>query len=132
MTKLWRKTPAWLTYSVLFTVLTGIIAGSLLMTGRSMVWELDGFAQHYPILVQLRHMIATFLSDPSRGFTHWSWGISLGSDQLTNLSYYVIGDLFNYLVILFPKNHIEMAFEFLIFFKNVCLGSVFYALHLNV
>ncbi|RRG08611.1 MAG: glycosyl transferase [Lactobacillus sp.] len=125
MTKLWRKTPAWLTYSVLFTVLTGIIAGSLLMTGRSMVWELDGFAQHYPILVQLRHMIATFLSDPSRGFTHWSWGISLGSDQLTNLSYYVIGDLFNYLVILFPKNHIEMAFEFLIFLRMYASGLSF-------
>ncbi|WP_056983927.1 YfhO family protein [Lentilactobacillus farraginis] len=125
MTKLWRKTPAWLTYSVLFTVLIGFIAGSLLMTGRSMVWELDGFAQHYPILVQLRHMIAAFLTNPSQGFTHWSWHISLGSDQLTNLSYYVIGDLFNYLVILFPKNHLEMAFAFLVFLRMYVSGLAF-------
>ncbi|MFD1125676.1 YfhO family protein [Lentilactobacillus raoultii] len=125
MTKLWQKTPAWLTYTVLFTVLSGVMAGSLLMTGRSMVWELDGFAQHYPILLQLRHMIATFLANPSQGFTHWSWAISLGSDQLTNLSYYVIGDLFNYLVILFPKNHLELAFEFLIFLRMYASGLAF-------
>ena len=50
-----------------------------------MIWELDGMAQHYPILVQLRHMILSFLHNPSGGFTHWAWNISLGSDQLTNL-----------------------------------------------
>lgn len=125
MTKLWRKTPAWLTYTVLFILLIGVIAGCLWMTGRSMIWELDGFAQHYPILVQLRHMIAEFLSDPSHGFTHWAWNISLGSDQLTNLSYYVIGDLFNYLIILFPKSHIELGFAFLVYLRMYASGLAF-------
>ncbi len=125
MTKLWRKTPAWLTYSVLFTILIGVIAGCLLMTGRSMIWELDGFAQHYPILVQLRHMIATFLAHPSHGLTHWAWTISLGSDQLTNLSYYVIGDFFNYLIILFPKSQIELGFAFLVFLRMWVSGLAF-------
>lgn len=125
MKKLWQKTPAWVTYTVLFTVLISVIVGTLAMTGRSMIWELDGFAQHYPILVQLRHMIAAFLSNPSQGFTHWAWNISLGSDQLTNLSYYVIGDLFNYLIILFPQSHIELGFAVLIFLRMYVSGLAF-------
>lgn len=95
------------------------------MTGRSMIWELDGLAQHYPILVQLRHMIATFIHNPSGGFTHWAWNISLGSDQLTNFSYYVIGDVFNYLIILFPKSQIETGFAFLVFLRMYASGLAF-------
>lgn len=125
MKKLWQKTPAWITYTVLFTALICVLVGCLYLTGRSMIWELDGMAQHYPILLQLRHMIISFLHNPSGGFTHWAWNISLGSDQLTNLSYYVIGDAFNYLIVLFPKNQMENAFAFLVFLRMYVSGLSF-------
>ena len=127
MKKLWQKTPAWITYTVLFTVLICVLVGCLFLTGRSMIWELDGMAQHYPILVQLRHMILSFLHNPSGGFTHWAWNISLGSDQLTNLSYYVIGDPFNYLIALFPKSQIENVFCLTGILANVFLRLELYA-----
>ncbi|MBU9789494.1 YfhO family protein [Lentilactobacillus sp. G22-6] len=125
MKKVWQKTPAWITYSVLFVALICVLVGCLFMTGRSMIWELDGLAQHYPILVQFRHMIISFLNNPSGGFTHWAWNISLGSDQLTNFSYYVVGDLFNYLIILFPKSQIETGFAFLVFLRMYASGLAF-------
>ncbi|ORN04746.1 YfhO family protein [Lentilactobacillus parabuchneri] len=125
MKKLWQKTPAWITYTVLFTTLICVLVGCLFLTGRSMIWELDGMAQHYPILLQLRHMIVSFLKNPSGGFTHWAWNISLGSDQLTNLAYYVIGDPFNYLVVLFPKSQIENVFAFLVFLRMYFSGLAF-------
>lgn len=125
MKKLWQKTPAWITYTVLFTALICVLVGCLFLTGRSMIWELDGMAQHYPILVQLRHMILSFLHNPSGGFTHWAWNISLGSDQLTNLAYYVIGDPFNYLIALFPKSQIENVFALLVFLRMYFSGLSF-------
>ncbi|GHP13476.1 membrane protein [Lentilactobacillus fungorum] len=125
MKKLWQKTPTWVTYSVLFVALISVLVGCLFMTGRSMIWELDGIAQHYPILVQFRHMIAQFLQNPSSGFTHWAWNISLGADQLTNFSYYVMGDLFNYLIILFPKSQIETGFACLVFLRMYASGLAF-------
>ncbi len=125
MKKYWQKTPTWIIFTAFFLVLTMVLVSCLYLNGRSMIWVYDGIAQHYPILVNLRSMLINFLTHCYEGFTHWSWNMGLGADQLTGLSYYVIGDFFNYLIVLFPQNAIESAFAFLIFLRMWVSGLAF-------
>ena len=82
------------------------------LTDTSLIWSFDGIAQHYPILVGFHNMLLHFIQHPSQGLTHWSWNIGMGADQLTSFSYYVVGDLFNYLIIFFPKIKSNLATAF--------------------
>lgn len=125
MKTVWKKTPAFVIYTAFFLLFVGVIVSCLFMSGKSMIWELDGLAQHYPIIVQFRHMLVSFLNNPSQGFTHWAWNIGLGSDTLTNFQYYVTGDLFNYLIVLFPKSQIETGFAVLVFLRMYTTGLAF-------
>ncbi|WP_172187774.1 YfhO family protein [Lentilactobacillus kribbianus] len=125
MKKLLKKTPAWLYYTIGFGLLAGMMFGYLLLADKSLVWFKDGMAQHYPILKSFRQMLVNFIAHPSQGFTHWSWDIGLGGDQLTNYSYYVMGDLFNYLIIFFPKGHLELAYGILVFLRLYCVGLAY-------
>lgn len=125
MKKILRKTPAWIYYTLGFGILAAMMFGYLLLADKSLVWFKDGMAQHYPILKSLRQMIVNFIANPSQGLTHWSWDIGLGGDQLTNYSYYVMGDLFNYLIIFFPKGHLELAYGILVFIRLYCVGLAY-------
>ncbi|WP_283680173.1 YfhO family protein [Lentilactobacillus sp. Marseille-Q4993] len=125
MKKLWQKTPIVILYTGFFILLSALIVGLLYMTDKSAIWQLDGLTQHYPILTTFRQMIIDFIHNPAGGFNHWSWNIGLGSDTLTNLSYYVTGDLFNYLIVFFPKSHLEMGFAALIFLRMFVSGLAF-------
>ncbi|MGF7437575.1 YfhO family protein [Lentilactobacillus senioris] len=125
MKNTFKKTPLIIPYTIAFALLAGTMFICLSMADKSFVWFKDGMAQHFPILTQLRSMLEHFISNPSSGFTHWDWSLGLGADQLTNFSYYVIGDLFNYLIILFPKNNIEFAYGVLIMLRLYCVGLAF-------
>lgn len=120
-----KKIPAWLGYTILFAVITSTFALMFSLTDTSLIWSFDGIAQHYPILVSFHDMLLHFIQHPSQGLTHWSWNIGMGSDQLTSFSYYVVGDLFNYLIIFFPKNQIEFGYSFLVLLRLYCAGLSF-------
>ena len=120
-----KKTPLIVPYTIAFIILAGTMYACLMMADKSMIWFKDGMAQHYPILTQFRSMLEHFIAHPSSGFTHWSWSLGLGADQLTNFSYYVMGDLFNYLIIFFPKGHMELAYGILVFIRIYFVGLAF-------
>ncbi|WP_429971577.1 YfhO family protein [Fructilactobacillus sp. Tb1] len=120
-----KKIPAWLGYTILFAVITSTFAFMFSLTNTSLIWSLDGIAQHYPILVSFHDMLIHFVQHPLQGFTHWSWNIGMGADQLTSFSYYVVGDLFNYLIVFFPKNQIELGYGLLVLLRLYCAGLAF-------
>ena len=95
------------------------------LTGNSLIWGMDGIAQHYPILINFKHMLSEFLTNPSRGFTNWSFNIGLGADQLTSFSYYVVGDFFNYLIVLFPDHLLELGYGLLVILRLYIAGLAF-------
>ncbi|WP_395320194.1 YfhO family protein [Fructilactobacillus frigidiflavus] len=120
-----KKIPAWLGYTILFAVITSTFAFMFSLTNTSLIWSFDGIAQHYPILVSFHDLLVNFIHHPSQGLTHWSWEIGLGADQLTSFSYYVVGDLFNYLIVFFPKSQIEQGYGFLVLLRLYCAGLAF-------
>ncbi|MCT0151529.1 hypothetical protein EFL91_03180 [Fructilactobacillus fructivorans] len=125
MNKVIKKCPAWLFYSLIFFVITMVYVWTFYLTGNSLIWGMDGIAQHYPILINFKHMLSEFLTNPSRGFTNWSFNIGLGADQLTSFSYYVVGDFFNYLIVLFPDHLLELGYGLLVILRLYIAGLAF-------
>ncbi len=109
----------YLIYTGCFLILVGMVYGIFLLTGKSFIWEGDGLAQHYPVLVKFY----TWLHHG--GLTGWSWDLGLGADKLTTFSYYVLGDPFSYLIGLFPKRHLEMGYNLLILLRLYASGLAF-------
>lgn len=120
-----KKIPAWLLYTSGFLMLVSVMLLGLWINNKTLIWDADGLAQHYPILVNFRAMLVSFLNHPSAGLTHWSFDLGLGADQLTNFAYYVIGDPFNYLIVLFAKRQLIFGFEFLVFLRMYISGLSF-------
>lgn len=114
-----RSRGIYLAYTGCFLILVSLVYGIFLLTGKSFIWEGDGLAQHYPILVKFY----TWLHQG--GLTGWSWDLGLGADKLTTFSYYVLGDPFSYLIGLFPKRHLEMGYDLLILLRLYASGLAF-------
>ncbi|USS93211.1 YfhO family protein [Fructilactobacillus ixorae] len=123
--KMLKKLPTWVLYTILFAIIVAVFGWTFYLTDRSLIWSMDGIAQHYPILVNFRELLVNFLAHPSHGLTHWSVDLGLGADQLTSFSYYVIGDLFNYLIVFFPKGQIEFGYGVLVLLRLYCAGLAF-------
>lgn len=107
------------TYTLSFLVLVSLMYGIFVLTGKSFIWQGDGLAQHYPILVRFYD----WLHQGNLG--GWSWNLGLGADKLTTFSYYVLGDPFSYLIALFPKRHLELGYNLLILVRLYCSGLAF-------
>jgi len=121
LTKL-RRLPLWGWYSLGFVIIVTMTFGSLFLAGRTLIWEVDGIAQHFPILVEFQKI----LQHPSQqGLFSWSWNLGLGADQLTTFAYYVVGDPFNYLVALIPHAQLEAGYQGLIFLRFYTIGLAF-------
>lgn len=56
------------------------------------------------------------------GFPQWDWSIGAGADTITSYGYYVIGDPFVYLGVLFPASLREFSFHLLVFARIWCVG----------
>lgn len=56
------------------------------------------------------------------GFSQWDWSIGPGADTITSYGYYVIGDPFVYLGVLFPESLREFSFHLLVFARMWFVG----------
>ncbi|EMJ6491816.1 YfhO family protein [Listeria monocytogenes] len=120
-----------LTYGVLFVLVTISIYLLFWLRGYSFIWSHDGFNQHYPILKEFRNMLVDFLKHPTQVPKLWSWQIGMGGDVVGSFGYYVLGDIFAYLVVLFPADQMELAYTTLILLRLFCVGIAFLALAKN-
>lgn len=112
-------------YSLLFIVIMTAIYGYFVYSGTSFIWQSDGFSQHYVLFQDYVNMWREFLLNPADGFQFWDWTIGLGADVITSYGYYVVGDPFVYLGLLFPSSMMEFAFHFLIVLRIYCIGLAF-------
>lgn len=119
-------------YSVIFIMVCCAIYISYFLAGGSFIWKVDGFTQHF--LVFNEYM--TLLQDVIRGkgFAQWDWSIGAGADTIISYGYYIIGDPFVYLGVLFPESMREFSFHFLIFVRVWFVGAsyLFFARKFNV
>ena len=60
-----------------------------------------------------------------QGISTFSWNIGIGSDVISEFSYYIIGDPFAYISLLFPMSKLEFAYNFLIILRMYFIGISF-------
>ncbi|AKP64186.1 glycosyltransferase [Levilactobacillus koreensis JCM 16448] len=106
-----HRLPVWLLYTASFVVIATLSFGVLSLAGRTFIWDMDGIAQHYPIM----HEFQRLLHHGGLGsLTGWSWTFGIGADKLTTLAYYVLGDPFAYLLALLPTKMLETGYGWMV------------------
>lgn len=110
-------------YTILFIFLALCIFGTYLITGHTFILSKDALNQHLPLLAKYREALISFVHHPRLNF--WSWQMGLGSDTFQVYSYYTIGDIFSYLVLLFPAAKITLAYQVINIIRMYCVGLAF-------
>lgn len=113
-----------LIYTVLFIGMMAAVFGAyFLSAGASFIWTTDGYTQHYLLFHDYLEKLRALFN--GQGFAMWDWTIGMGADVIQSYGYYVIGDPFVYLGLLFPESMTEFAFHALIFLRIWSIGAVF-------
>ena len=115
----------YLSFTLIFLICAVFVYGTYFLTGHELIWHLDGANQHLPLMQQYRQILKDFLTDPTKPFEQWSWHMGLGTDTFSVYSYYLIGDVFAYLTLLFPAGKMVFAYQFLIILRLYCAGLSF-------
>ena len=118
MKKIIKKLNAYHLYTILFILLCVIIFFGFFKNGRSFVWMTDGFKQHYLFLEDFHRSI-------KEGFSSFSWSLGLGLDKIGQLSYYILGDPFAYISLLFPASALKYIYSILVILRMYCVGLSF-------
>lgn len=76
-------------YTLITAILGAACVGGMLLSGRGPIWNVDGLMQHYPFM----KMIGDWVRDALSGSFHaFDFSLGFGSDVLTSLNYYGLGD----------------------------------------
>lgn len=112
-------------FTGLFLIMIVGIYSYFVVMQKSFIWQGDGFSQHYLIFKDYLALIKDYFADPSVGLPFWDWTNGMGADVLSAYGYYVIGDPFVYLGLLFPTSMTELAFHVLILLRLYFIGMAF-------
>lgn len=119
-----KKDKIYITYTLLFSVISFIIFSIFIKYNKSFIWQSDGIKQHYAILYDFNQILRNIFKD---GIPMFSWNMGLGLDVIGQYSYYIIGDPFAYLSLLFPLQRLEFAYNVLVILRIYCVGLAFIA-----
>ena len=114
-------------YTALFIFITCIVFSIFFINKRTFIWQEDGLRQHYIILKNFNEIVRNFLSSPQNGIQLFSWNMGIGLDVIGQYSYYILGDPFAYISLLFPMENIETAYNFLVLLRLFFIGISFIA-----
>ena len=118
-------------YTVSMLGIFGILLLIFISNGKSFVRIGDGLSQHYTTLAYwgqyLRSVLRTLLFEHRIEFPLWDLKLVFGSDILTTLHYYVVGDPLNLLAVFVPERYTEYLYGFLIFLRFYLAGIAFCA-----
>ena len=117
-----HRWPLWVLYTAAFMVIAAFSFGVFVMANRTLIWNMDGVTQHYPLMLEFHRLLA---KGGLAGVTGWSWTFGLGADKLTTLAYYVLGDPFAYLLALLPTHLMEAGYGWFIVLRLYASGLAF-------
>ncbi|MCH5266896.1 MAG: YfhO family protein [Lachnospiraceae bacterium] len=116
-------------YTVLFVFVCFMVFCWYFFTGRTFIWQLDGWEQHYKALVRyaqyLNSIINELLYNHRFVLPEWDFAIGEGNDILHSLHYYVIGDPFTLLSFLVPSRYMWIYYDFMVLFRLYLAGIAF-------
>lgn len=120
-----------LAYTILYLILAGLLVLFFRLQNRSLVYHADAWRQHLRALAYygkwLRGNLWHLLHDHSLTPQAWSFGLGYGSDVLTTLHYYCIGESLTALTVFIPERFTKYYFEFLILLRPYLAGLSFSA-----
>ena len=129
--KLNTKKYIFLIYTILFAILCTIVFYPFYHHHLSFIWGStgqDGLSQHFASLVYWGEYIRQFFSNIFHGSFHlpmWDNSIGYGSDILSSLNYYAIGDPLNLIYAFSNKHNAEYFYNFMIIFRAYLAGISF-------
>jgi uncharacterized membrane protein YfhO len=106
----------------IFLATMALVFRYLAMYGKSVVWRVDGFFEHFPGLYFVNTWLRGLLAHPTGGLPLWSWHLGLGADVIGTLAPFTVGDPFVLLTLFFPMRQMEAAYLFIFFARIVCAG----------
>lgn len=120
-----------LAYTFLYLLLAGLLVFFCKTQNRSLVYHADAWRQHLRALAYygkwLRGNLWNLVHDHSLSVQAWSFGLGYGSDVLTTLHYYCIGESLTVLTVLVPEKYTKYYFELLILLRPYLAGISFSA-----
>lgn len=125
-----------LRYLLVYTLVSGVFLSVILagfsLSGKSFIYEArmgDGLKQHYVSLAYLGHylrdVLKTLFTEHRLHFPMWDFHIGYGSDILTTLHYYAIGDPLNLLSVAVPYKYTEYLYDALLLLRIYLAGVTF-------
>lgn len=126
-----KKRYLFLGYTILFAILCIIVFHPFYKNDLSLVWGLsgqDGLSQHLSSLIYYGEYIRNFFSHLVHGNFHlpmWDNSIGFGSDILTTLNYYAIGDPLNLVYAFANKHNAQTLYSFMTIFRAYLAGISF-------
>ena len=125
-----KKTDYYLIYTLAFGIIGLILYLQFYLNGKSLIWSHDGVPQHLDSLAYYGEYLRRcssflFLMEHKFEIPMWDMHIGYGSDILTTLHYYVIGDPLTLLSVFVSPEKTEYLYAFLIFLRIYLAGSAF-------
>lgn len=124
-----RNIDFYLLYTLVFLTVALALYLKFFANGKSLVWSHDGVPQHLNSLAYygkyLRKVLHTLFIEHKLSLPLWDMHIGYGSDILTTLHYYVIGDPLTLLSVFVPASKTEALYAFLIFLRIYLAGIAF-------
>jgi len=116
-------------YTALFVLVCCLVFCWYFLTGRTFIWQIDGWAQHYKALVYyakyMRSIIRELLYNHRVIFPEWDFAFGEGNDILQSLHYYVIGDPFAVFSVFVPTRFLWVYYDFMILLRLYLAGIAF-------
>ena len=122
----------YLIYTALFAILTFAVFFWFIWNGKSFIWndcDHDGLVQHYNAFAYygklLREVLKTLIFEHRLELPMWDMSIGYGSDIITTLHYYAVGDPLNLLSAFVPLAWSEYLFNFMVLLRLYLAGIAF-------
>lgn len=116
-------------YTILFILAVILIFSWYFFTGTSFIWENDGWMQHYKALVYysgyLRSIINGIITEHQLIIPAWDFNIGEGSDIMSALHYYVIGDPFTIFSVFVPESFMYIYYAGMLILRMYLAGIAF-------
>lgn len=118
-----------LLYTVTFCFTAALVFSWFLFSGRTLIWQDDGWTQHYTALVwygkYLRNIIRTLLSGHKLILPDYDFAIGEGADIIATMHYYVMGEPINLLSVFVPIDKMYILYNGLVILRLYLAGISF-------